>query len=289
MERPFNIGDWLELEDGRIGAVVDMNWRATRLRAWDNTTLVVPNSSLASQSMKNLHGESHVYAPWYFVKIPAEVDPRYATELLLEAAMSCESVMKMPPPTVRLADATSLPYSYMVWVHLKSYPACSVPARSCSGRSTPRCAAPASKWHRRCRSSAPAAPVSNAEPPTLELALKSMEFAARTHAMTKSPRSWRAASTATSAPDSAAARGGRQRCLLRHRRRVGGKRRAAAGRLAQGAGGVRTGQLLRPRRHADHEPSIEEFSAKSDVTLIRIDLDCLRAWSTRARSSRTTW
>lgn len=50
---------------------------------------------MAGEPIKNFHGESHLYAPWYFVKIPT--------------------------PLVRLADATGVLYSYMVWVHLRSY------------------------------------------------------------------------------------------------------------------------------------------------------------------------
>jgi small-conductance mechanosensitive channel/CRP-like cAMP-binding protein len=123
MEGPFRIGDWVELpEENLIGQVVDLNWRATRLRGWDNTTIVVPNARMASAALKNYHGENHLYAPWYFVNIPAEVSPRFACALLLDAAMRCDSVLKFPNPVVRLADATKVPYSYMVWVHLKNYP-----------------------------------------------------------------------------------------------------------------------------------------------------------------------
>jgi small-conductance mechanosensitive channel len=123
MERPFRIGDWLELSDGTVGQVIDLNWRATRLRRWDNAVQVVPNARMAGDSIKNLGGDNRVYAPWYFVQIPAEVDPRFASSLLLDAARRCESVLEFPNPVVRLADASRIPYSYMVWVHLKNYPA----------------------------------------------------------------------------------------------------------------------------------------------------------------------
>jgi small-conductance mechanosensitive channel/CRP-like cAMP-binding protein len=277
IERPFNIGDWLELEDGRLGAVVDMNWRATRLRAWDNTTLVVPNALLASQSIKNYYGENHVYAPWYFVKIPAEIDPRYATELLLEAAMRCESVMKMPPPTVRLADATGLPYSYMIWVHLRNYPDV-FRAREelfreihISLRASGIEVAPQVQELRTRRAN-----IATAEPPTLELALKSMEFAGE---LTDDEF---AAVVASS----------------EYRYFRAGQVLVAEGAVSDAfyviAGGLVESAVLLPdgKRNVlevfgpgsyfglaamlTAEPSVEEFSAKSDVTLIRVDLDCVR-------------
>lgn len=123
LEKPFRVGDWIELSGGSQGQVVDLNWRATRLRGWDNATLVIPNGALATQGFKNLHGSGHVYAPWYEIHIPAIVDPRFAKALLLEAVLRCDKVLKHPLPTVRLADASTRPYTYLVWVHFANYPA----------------------------------------------------------------------------------------------------------------------------------------------------------------------
>lgn len=122
IEHPFKLGERIRLADGSEGKVVDINWRATRLLAWDNSTLVVPNSELAKQGFTNLHGYNHAYAPWYEVKIPAEVDPRLAQALLLEAALRCKKILKNPLPLVRLIDATTVPYTYMIWVHFPNYP-----------------------------------------------------------------------------------------------------------------------------------------------------------------------
>ena len=122
IEHPFRIGDWIELADGSQGQVIDINWRATRFRAWDKATLIVPNSELARQSIKNLHGLDHVFSPWYMIKIAGDVDPRFIKALLLEAALRCDKTLKTPLPTVRLVSAATIPYTYMVWVHFKNYP-----------------------------------------------------------------------------------------------------------------------------------------------------------------------
>ena len=277
VDRPFHIGDWLELTDGRVGEVVDMNWRATRLRGWDNTTLVIPNSNLASQSFKNLHGDNHVYAPWYFVKVPADVDPRYATELLLQAAMRCESVLKLPPPMVRLADAGSLPYSYMVWVHIRNYPAM-FRAREELFREIHKSLqdsgveiSPQVQEMRTRRSH-----VSRAEPPTLALALKSLEFA----------------DELTDQELERIAAGSEYRYhnaghVLVAEGNISDAFYVIAGGLVESAVRLRDGtrkvlETFGPGSYfgltamLTTEPSFEEFSAKSDVTLIRIDLDCVR-------------
>ncbi|MBU0680954.1 MAG: mechanosensitive ion channel family protein [Proteobacteria bacterium] len=177
LEGSFRIGDWLQLENGSEGQVVDLNWRATWLRCWDNTTQVIPNAKLAGQGFKNLHGEHHHYRPWYYVQIPAEVDPRFAKELLLEAAFNCKTVLKNPAPIIRLTNASTLPYTYMLWVSFANYPA------MFRGREelyreihyvlkragvTP--AAEIHEWRSR------KAKIPSAEAPTIQLALRSLEL-----------------------------------------------------------------------------------------------------------------
>lgn len=123
IEQPFQIGDWIELPGGIVGRVVDINWRATRLLGWDNARHIIPNSTIAAQNIKNYESGRRQFAPWYLVRVPAEVDPRFATALLLDAAMRAPHVLNRPLPVVRLANATSQPYEYMVWVHYDNYPA----------------------------------------------------------------------------------------------------------------------------------------------------------------------
>jgi small-conductance mechanosensitive channel len=123
IERPFKIGDWLRFNDGTEGEVIDINWRATRLRGWDNTTFIMPNGQLARQSFTNLHGPNHLYAPWYYTRISGEADPNQITKLLETAAQRCETVLSNPAPVARLTDGEKVPYTYMVWVHFRNYPA----------------------------------------------------------------------------------------------------------------------------------------------------------------------
>lgn len=277
LERPFNLGDWLELESGIVGQVVDLNWRATRLRDWDNATHVIPNSRLAGERFKNLHDEHHPYAPWYFVKIPAEVDPRFATALLLDAAMRCESVLKIPNPIVRLADASSVPYSYMVWVHMKNYPTmfrCREELfREIHQELSEAGIEVAPEIHelrtRRAR-------VAAGEPPTIALALKGLSFA---DALNDDELTRIAARSEYRHYDT-----GR---LVLAEGAISDAFYVVVGGLIDTAvrlpdGSRKVVETLGPGKHfgitsmLTSDPSFLEFTAKTDVTLIRIDLDCVR-------------
>jgi len=277
LERPFRIGDWLELSDNTLGQVVDMNWRATHLRGWDNATHVIPNARLAGESIKNLHAENHLYGPWYFVKIPAEIDPRFASALLLDAAMRCESVLKFPNPIVRLADASSVPYSYMVWVHLRGYPLV-FRAREELFREIHQGlqeagieVAPQVQELRTRR-----ARVVSSELPTIKLALRSLDFAGHL----------------TDAEITLLSANGEYRYFdmgqpLLAEGAVSDAVYVIAGGLVDVAvnlpgGSRKVLETLGPGNHfgitamLGAEPSYLEYAANTDVTLIRIDIECVR-------------
>jgi len=53
LDRPINIGDYIELDSGDKGTVVDIGWRSTRVRNYQNNMVVIPNSKLASSKIIN--------------------------------------------------------------------------------------------------------------------------------------------------------------------------------------------------------------------------------------------
>jgi small-conductance mechanosensitive channel len=46
-------GDYIELEGGVAGYVLDVSWRSTRLRTWHNNLVVVPNAKFAETIITN--------------------------------------------------------------------------------------------------------------------------------------------------------------------------------------------------------------------------------------------
>ena len=49
-------GDYIELENGVAGYVIDVGWRSTRIRTWENNLVVVPNSRFAETIITNYQG-----------------------------------------------------------------------------------------------------------------------------------------------------------------------------------------------------------------------------------------
>lgn len=52
-EGVVNPGDYIDMEGGVSGYVVDVNWRSTRLRTWGNNLVIVPNSRFAETVITN--------------------------------------------------------------------------------------------------------------------------------------------------------------------------------------------------------------------------------------------
>lgn len=53
LDRPIRIGDYIELDSGDKGTVVDIGWRSTRVRTYTNNLLILPNSKLAESKIIN--------------------------------------------------------------------------------------------------------------------------------------------------------------------------------------------------------------------------------------------
>ncbi|PLX48134.1 MAG: mechanosensitive ion channel protein MscS [Desulfobulbaceae bacterium] len=277
LEGAFRVGDWLRLDDGTEGQIIDINWRATWLHGWDNTTYVIPNARLASQGFKNLHGQHHRYRPWYFVKIPAEVDPRLAKELLLEAVYNCKHNLKYPAPVVRLTDASTLPYTYMVWVHFANYPAMFrgreelyreihyVLARA---GVTP--AVNVQEWRTR------RAEIPTAEPSTIQLALKSLDIFSSLSdkeiddiALASHQLHFDAGSTILLEGDSSDALDIITSGLVESRIKLPNGEKMVGNELV-------AGQYFGLISMFTEHPSLFEYIAGTDVTLIRVDMSCMQ-------------
>ena len=88
---------------------------------WDRAIFLVPNAQLARQGLRILPRPGELYADSFTILVAGDEDPERVKSLLEEAARQCEALLSRPPPVIRLADASSLPYRYSLWVHFDGY------------------------------------------------------------------------------------------------------------------------------------------------------------------------
>jgi len=97
LERPFQIGDWVEI-NGQTGKVMEIALRTTRLRTRDNIYTVIPNSSVAEADIVNLSagGPLRVRIP---VGIAYKESVSAAREVILPLLVAKEHVLQDPDMT----------------------------------------------------------------------------------------------------------------------------------------------------------------------------------------------
>jgi small-conductance mechanosensitive channel len=86
LDHPVRLGDYIKLESGEEGFVLERGWRSTRIKALSNNTIVVPNAKLASTIVTNFS----LPEPRMSLLIPISVnlnsDPQRVENILIEEA-----------------------------------------------------------------------------------------------------------------------------------------------------------------------------------------------------------
>ncbi len=59
LDRPIKIGDYIELDSGDKGTVVDIGWRSTKIVNYKKNLVVIPNSKLANSKIINYYAPGH--------------------------------------------------------------------------------------------------------------------------------------------------------------------------------------------------------------------------------------
>lgn len=85
-DRMVSVGDYVELEDGVRGAIIEIGPRATRIRTNDNVNIIVPNSAFIEDRVTNwtLKGDTRrIHVPF---SVAYGADRARVREVVLEAA-----------------------------------------------------------------------------------------------------------------------------------------------------------------------------------------------------------
>ena len=104
--RPYLPGDWISLEDGTEGRVIEMNWRATHVLTGHRDLAIVPNSTIAKSRIINLSSPSGIHGVTVTIQLDAKTSPSTGSEILEIAALNCGLIVRAPRPTVIIKSIT---------------------------------------------------------------------------------------------------------------------------------------------------------------------------------------
>ncbi len=123
-DRPINAGDYVKLDSGHEGTVVQIGWRATSIRSLANNVVFVPNSSLAKATITNYSLPEERMALTISVSVSYSTDPKHLESVLLEVVEEAvrdgvPGLLQQPAPSVRFIPgfgASSLDFSLNVQI-----------------------------------------------------------------------------------------------------------------------------------------------------------------------------
>lgn len=117
-EQPYRIGDWLEVESGLIGKVVELNWRATRLETQSKKIVVVANSDLASRQFVNLSAPSRAFRDEISITLNYTSDPNRIRNILQAAILSTKGLHPGAKHDVKITGFTErgVVYAVRYWI-----------------------------------------------------------------------------------------------------------------------------------------------------------------------------
>ncbi len=100
--RPFKVGDLIESGDG-FGFVKEISVFVTFLETFQNKTVIIPNSNLASGTVTNYSTKGSIRADIPFaVRYDADTDK--AAEVVLNVLKNSDKVLQTPAPSVYTTD-----------------------------------------------------------------------------------------------------------------------------------------------------------------------------------------
>jgi small-conductance mechanosensitive channel/CRP-like cAMP-binding protein len=98
--QPYRPGDWISIEGGLDGRVLELNWRATHVLTGRRDLAIVPNSTIAKSKIVNVSSPSGIHGVTITVQLDAKTAPSAGTEMLAHALLNSRLIVATPAPTV---------------------------------------------------------------------------------------------------------------------------------------------------------------------------------------------
>src|SRR5262252_7943292 len=105
--RPYRPGDWISIEGGTDGRVIELNWRATHVLTGRRDLAIVPNSTIAKSKIVNVSSPSGIHGVTITVQLGAKTPPAAGAEILEHAILNCRLILATPSPSVTTKSITA--------------------------------------------------------------------------------------------------------------------------------------------------------------------------------------
>jgi small-conductance mechanosensitive channel len=98
--RPYRPDDWIKLDGGTEGRVIEMNWRATHILTAQRDLAIVPNSTIAKSKIVNVSHPAGIHGINVVVQLDPRTSPAAAGVILEHAVLNCRPILAFPAPSI---------------------------------------------------------------------------------------------------------------------------------------------------------------------------------------------
>jgi len=125
-DRPINVGDYIELDKTDLaGYVEDIGWRSTRLRTFDNDTIIVPNARLADTVIKNRSQPGEPMSLYVKFAVAADSDldkvEKITNDIAREIQRNMPGAVKNFEPFIRFKPFSDYGIPVLVIMKMETY------------------------------------------------------------------------------------------------------------------------------------------------------------------------
>lgn len=109
LDKPYEIGDWIEVSQGSqtwIGQVEEISWRATTLIGLFDELLVLPNRLMGTSEISNFSARGVPIWRSQAFRIPYAADLNTTKEIIARAVAKVDGVRTTPAPVVWIRETT---------------------------------------------------------------------------------------------------------------------------------------------------------------------------------------
>jgi small-conductance mechanosensitive channel len=107
LSRPYRPGDWISIEGGTDGRVIEINWRATHVLTAKRDLAIVPNSTIAKAKIVNASSPTTIHGMTITIQLEPSTPPLEGKEILKTALLNCRLVLATPTPSVIVKSITA--------------------------------------------------------------------------------------------------------------------------------------------------------------------------------------
>jgi MscS family membrane protein len=118
VDRPYKLGDYVNLPSGERGEVINIGVRSTRILTRDDVQITVPNAVMANSTIINESGQVPRYRVRADVGVSYDADPEKVEEVLMSALEGLPEILPSPKARVRFRrfGDSALEFQLLAWV-----------------------------------------------------------------------------------------------------------------------------------------------------------------------------